>query len=48
MKKRKIIFPYKYDENGIVHYSIEEFEERYPGATEYLMSFRDELDERKR
>ena len=47
-KKEKIIFPYKYDENGIVHYSIEEFEERYPGATEYLMSFRDELDERKK
>lgn len=47
-KKEKIIFPYKYDENGIVHYSIEEFEERYPGATEYLMSFRAELDERKK
>lgn len=47
-KQEKIIFPYKYGENGIMHYSAEEFEKSYPGATKYLKAFKSKLDKRKK
>lgn len=47
-KKEKIIFPYKYDNNGIVHYTAEEFEKLFPGAVKYLMTFKTKLDKRKK
>lgn len=47
-KNEKIIFPYRYNENGIVHFNEDEFEQNFPGATAYLMKFRDKLDKRKK
>lgn len=46
-KHEKIIFPYAYDENGLVRFADGEFECLYPGATAYLNEFRDELDKRQ-
>ena len=47
-KKYLIIFPYCRDENNnIVHYQEEEFEEKFPGVTSYLKLFTKELQERK-
>lgn len=46
-KHEKIIFPYTYDENGLVRFADGEFECLYPGATAYLNEFRDELDKRQ-
>ena len=47
IKHEKIIFPYTYDENELVHYDDGEFERLYPGATAYLNEFRDDLDKRQ-
>lgn len=47
-KNEKIIFPYRYDKKGILHYDKNEFERNFPGATEYLMKFKDKLDKRKK
>ncbi len=46
-KTEKIIFPYYYENNQIVRYSEEEFEERFPGAFDYLNDYREQLDERE-
>ena len=47
IKHEKIIFPYTYNENELVHYDDGEFERLYPGATAYLNEFRDDLDKRQ-
>lgn len=47
IKHEKIIFPYTYDENELVHYDDGEFERLFPGATAYLNEFRDDLDKRQ-
>ena len=46
-KQEKIIFPYSYDENGLVRFADGEFEQLYPGAAAYLNEFRDDLDKRQ-
>ena len=46
-KHEKIIFPYTYDENGLVRFGEGEFERLFPGATAYLNEFRDDLDKRQ-
>nr|WP_295257124.1 N-6 DNA methylase [uncultured Blautia sp.] len=46
-KKEKILFPYAYNENGLVRFKNEEFEKLFPGATAHLNIFREELDKRK-
>lgn len=46
-KHEKIIFPYRYNENGIVHFENDEFERLYPEATAYLNEFREDLKKRK-
>lgn len=47
-KIEKIIFPYYYEDNELRKYSEKEFEEYFPGATNYLTDFREQLDDRKR
>jgi hypothetical protein len=47
-KHEKIIFPYTYDENGLVRYENDEFERLYPEAAAYLNEFRGDLDNRKK
>ena len=46
-KHEKIIFPYSYDENGLVRFADGEFEQLYPEAAAYLNVFRDDLDKRQ-
>lgn len=46
-KHEKIIFPYTYDENGLVRFEDGEFECLYPEATAYLNGFRDDLNKRQ-
>ena len=46
-KHEKIIFPYAYDENGLVRFADGEFERLYPEAAAYLNEFRDDLDKRQ-
>lgn len=46
-KQEKIIFPYSYNENGLVRFTDDEFEQLFPGASAYLNEFRDALDDRK-
>lgn len=46
-KEEKIIFPYFYTDGKLNHYTEEQFEERFPGAVEYLYRFRDGLLARK-
>lgn len=46
-KREKIIFPYYYENNQLKRYSIEEFENLFPGAYEYLQDFQAKLFERK-
>lgn len=46
-KHEKIIFPYAYNENGLVRFADGEFEQLYPGATAYLNEFRNDLDKRQ-
>lgn len=46
-KKEKIIFPYTYDQNGLVRFADGDFERLFPGATAYLSQFRDDLDKRQ-
>lgn len=44
----KIIFPYYYNtRNDLVRYETKEFEEKFPGACEYLKKFKTKLEERK-
>ena len=46
-KHEKIIFPYTYDENGLVRFGEGEFERLYPEAAAYLNEFRDDLSKRQ-
>lgn len=46
-KHEKIIFPYAYDENGLVCFEYGEFEQLYPEAAAYLNEFREDLDKRQ-
>lgn len=46
-KKDKIIFPYRIIKGKKIGYSKEEFEERFPFATAYLLQFKEKLDKRK-
>lgn len=45
-KKKKIIFPYTYDENGLCRYSKEMFEELFPNTANHLRQYSKELDTR--
>lgn len=42
-KKKKIIFPYTYDDNGLCRYSEETFEELFPNTAKYLKQYSKEL-----
>ncbi len=42
-KEFYIIFPYKYDESGLVRYTPTEFERLFPNATRHLKLFSEEL-----
>lgn len=46
-KQEKIIFPYYYENNQLNRYSVEEFEDLFPGANAYLQDFQEELAERE-
>lgn len=47
-KNEKIIFPYRYDNNGnLIHYSEEEFLRLFPNTARYLNTFREKIDARK-
>lgn len=46
-KHEKIIFPYTYDENGLVRFADGKFEQLYPEAAAYLNEFREDLDKRQ-
>lgn len=46
-KHEKIIFPYAYNENGLVRFGDGEFERLYPEASAYLNEFREDLDKRQ-
>lgn len=45
-KNKKIIFPYKYDENGLHRYSDKEFEYLFPNVVKHLKSYSEKLNER--
>lgn len=45
--KVRIIFPYKLVRGKIVHYSEDEFKDKYPHARKYLYQFHDDLCKRK-
>lgn len=42
-----IIFPYKYNEKGIVHYDATDFEKLFPNATKHLKLYSEKLKKRK-
>jgi predicted RNA methylase len=46
-RKEKIIFPYLIKRGKIQRYVNESFEDKYPFTVEYLMQYRDKLDNRK-
>ena len=47
-RNEKIIFPYRYDDNGnLVKFEEDEFESNYPETMAYLSDFRARLDKRK-
>ncbi|MGM1019051.1 MAG: Eco57I restriction-modification methylase domain-containing protein [Bacillota bacterium] len=46
-KKELILFPYRYNENSLVRYKTDEFENKFPEATKYLKSYAKELGERE-
>ena len=46
-KEEKIIFPYTYNEKGLVRFADGEFERLFPEATSYLNNYRDKLCNRK-
>ena len=45
-KKKKIIFPYAYDDDGLCRYSEEMFEELFPNTVNHLKQYSKELDAR--
>lgn len=47
-KNYLIIFPYSYKGGRIIHYDAEEFQRKFPGATNYLRSYYDKLNKRKK
>lgn len=47
-KEEYIIFPYRYDENGLMHYSCQEFEEQFPKATKHLRLYKEQLQNRSK
>lgn len=46
-KKEKIIFPYYFEGGQLRRYEADEFEQRFPGAKEYLNDYRERLNKRK-
>ena len=46
-KKKKIIFPYTYDTNGLCRYSEEEFEKKFPNIAQHLKQYSKKLKARK-
>lgn len=46
-KKEKIIFPYYYENEELMRYTQETFEQRYPKACKYLKKYSDSLEKRK-
>lgn len=47
-KKLLIIFPYCYKNGKLKRYDSKEFQIKFPGAYEYLKSYREKLDDRKK
>ena len=47
-KNEYIIFPYFYDDDGLVHLSNKEFKDRFPHAFSHLKHFEDELNKRRK
>ena len=45
-KPKKIIFPYKYSENGLIRYSNKEFLARFPNASKHLKLYEERLKSR--
>lgn len=45
-KNKKIIFPYKYGENGLIRYSVEDFSSRFPNASNHLKMYEEKLKQR--
>lgn len=46
-KKKKIIFPYTYDNGGLHRYSEKDFEDNFPNTVKHLKQFSEKLDKRK-
>lgn len=46
--KEKIIFPYSYEEGRLKRYSEKEFENIFPNVFEYLSTYKEKLDKRKK
>lgn len=47
-KDEKIIFPYEYADGKLRHYTEQQFSELFPQTEQYLSSFRNQLDNRKK
>lgn len=47
-KELLIIFPYSYKNGKLRYYDLDEFQMKFPGAYMYLISYRKDLDERKK
>ena len=45
-KEKFIIFPYKYDEEGLTRYSAAEFKRMFPNAAKHLQKYSDKLEAR--
>lgn len=45
-KKKKIIFPYTYDDNGLCRYPKEKFEKLFPNTVKHLKQYETELNAR--
>ena len=45
-QEKQIIFPYRYNDEGLVHYTAEEFERLFPNAATHLKKFTNELKDR--
>ena len=46
-KKELLLFPYSYKNGTLVRFSVKDFENKFPEATEYLNSFSEKLKQRK-
>lgn len=47
-REEYIIFPYKYDDNKLLHLSSNTFEDNFPRATNHLEEYIEKLDKRKK